>query len=1743
MGIPSSISKALPPLLFMFFSSRLYRVWIWICSPLIVVLPISGFAQIVEDANPNTSTQTRVQTNIAGDRHTIDQGRFSSDGTNVFHHFSQFDLPTDNTAIFDLQDTPAIVNILNRVLGNNPSEINGALEILGGNNPNLFLINPAGVIFGENASLNIPGDFTVTTADNIQFGDETWLGDSDAANYANFNGVPTGFEFLQTAGIILSGADLAVADGQSINFVANGIVNKGNLTATDGSITLTALPKTGMVKLSQAGNLLDLEFIPNSNSEVITPLDFARLLTGNDLDLDPVEFALDITVENDLLQLPSGISLPQTSGILFSESALNTNTGNVAIAGLQVGTNASISGQSLNLNAAQTFILLPDGSLDFANGDVAIAASSVGIYDSINANSLTLDAPDGLEVTTPFNVADWSITTNEVEIGTPQSTTTIDVANPFSTDLTTSYLDTVWLNQSLISGDGSIISENGNITLNANLQIDNISDSQLSFNSAQKLTLDGAINPSSNQLGKLSLVLNSQDDLTVNQNIQTDGGDITLESGSHTFINADIDVGSGELFFTSDIQIGDITLGSSETKKVEFQGQVNGDSDLTITASEITFLDAIGENTPLNNISLNTDDINIGDRLFNNGEFRLSALSNSTGLTLGSDVEDSRLNLSDLEISRLAGDLSELTFIAPEIEIFSDLSFSDELTLEATSGNIQANNFELQAPKASLTAGENVALGSVQATDLNLTANGNITSDNPLAIAGLLTINTDASVTLDNNNNDFNQIDLVRANNGLIRDINNVEFVSSDIAGDLQVFAASIQAANVLDSSGSLEFTATDFITTKDLNVGQDINLSGSSIQTGDLITSNGSVDINSIQDINTANISAVNTIDLSSQNGTITSGNITTRDDISIFAANDLSVENISSGRNTTLKSDFGSIEMKNLTAVDNINILAADNITTRDITAGQVQINSELGLIQTDNIVARNSSLTLTSEQGLNTDDLTAATNIQLSSLKGAIATKNILANNSINISALENLDIGNTSGTQVRLDSTSGSIQTGNITATNSSATITADQNLTTKNLDATTDINLTSRKGAIATNNLTSTNGTIKLIADSNVDVGQITAKAEVTATAERGNLKTTDISTQGKAIALTAGDEIQSGNLTSKSTTENGGDVTVKAIQAIATGNIDSSSVAGDAGDVFIDPIGDIQIGYVNAESLLGRAGDVEMIAGRHIRLTETFEAASGDQASISTIGGTENGEINLSHGGGDNQKFQVGDSSVNGSAGALVQGDITIPEGSSFEADVDTVNIKAFRAEDFPQTLPSPRALQVEAFSVDFFKDITVEDLAISGEDLANVERQFANTYIEKFNLQEQSSRPSAQVEKTLKKIKAQTNTEPAVVYAFFRPDTSTDVQAESQGEVEWRFQDKPLGQDSDVLELVMVTADGNRVRRRIRGATRQEVVFQANRFFSHVTNLRLRNAYLYSARELHRILVEPLEAEMKAAGVDNLTYIMDSGLRVLPLAALYDGQQFLVEKYSLGTMPSFELTNTNYVNLNDSSVLAMGSSEFEDTLDLPAVPLELNRVRAQVGDGEIFLNEQFTVENLVAARRDTPHNIVHLATHGEFLPGNLDNSYIQFWDERLTLQDLSKLELSNPVVNLLVLSACRTALGNQDAEMGFAGLAIASGAKSVLGSLWYVSDEGTLGLMSEFYRALRTTPIKAEALRQAQLAMLRGDVTFKKSTFNVARGEVEPLPHIPPELAVVTTQDFSHPYYWSAFNMVGNPW
>jgi CHAT domain-containing protein len=345
-------------------------------------------------------------------------------------------------------------------------------------------------------------------------------------------------------------------------------------------------------------------------------------------------------------------------------------------------------------------------------------------------------------------------------------------------------------------------------------------------------------------------------------------------------------------------------------------------------------------------------------------------------------------------------------------------------------------------------------------------------------------------------------------------------------------------------------------------------------------------------------------------------------------------------------------------------------------------------------------------------------------------------------------------------------------------------------------------------------------------------------------------------------------------------------------------------------------------------------------------------------------------------------------------------------------------------------------------------------------------------------------------------------------------------------------------------LELTLVLPEGSPIRKVVPEANPAALQKTLDEFRSTVTDVTDSRGYLAPAQKLYQWMIAPLESHLKALKINTLIFCMDGGLRLIPMAALHDGKQFLIENYSIGSIPSVSLTNSRYKSAKDAQVLAMGASLFQQLSPLPAVPTELQVITQQLWSGESFLNENFTLNNLKTQRQRKPFDIVHLATHADFKPGQASNSYIQLWDTQLQFNHLRQMGWSQPPqVELLTLSACRTALGDLQVELGFAGLAVQAGVKSALASLWYVNDEGTLALMSEFYQHLRQpdVTIKAEALRRAQIAMLRGQVRLENGQLQ-GLDQLGSIP-MPPELAARGNHDFSHPYYWAGFTMIGSPW
>jgi CHAT domain-containing protein len=251
----------------------------------------------------------------------------------------------------------------------------------------------------------------------------------------------------------------------------------------------------------------------------------------------------------------------------------------------------------------------------------------------------------------------------------------------------------------------------------------------------------------------------------------------------------------------------------------------------------------------------------------------------------------------------------------------------------------------------------------------------------------------------------------------------------------------------------------------------------------------------------------------------------------------------------------------------------------------------------------------------------------------------------------------------------------------------------------------------------------------------------------------------------------------------------------------------------------------------------------------------------------------------------------------------------------------------------------------------------------------------------------------------------------------------------------------------------------------------------------------------------VYDLLLRKIEGDLENNNIETLVFVLDGSLRNIPMAALHDGKQYLIEKYAVALSPSLQLLAPKPLARERLEALAAGFAKASPSLGLPAltnVPKELERIKSLLS-GVRLLDREFTTQTLKKNINSRPFSIVHLATHGKF-GSQVEDTYILTGDgDRINVNQLGSLlqtrEQSRPEpIELLTLSACETAEGNKRAALGMAGVAIRSGARSTLATLWSVNDESTTDIMSQFYELLVKNPkiTKAKALQSAQVALLR---------------------------------------------------
>lgn len=301
----------------------------------------------------------------------------------------------------------------------------------------------------------------------------------------------------------------------------------------------------------------------------------------------------------------------------------------------------------------------------------------------------------------------------------------------------------------------------------------------------------------------------------------------------------------------------------------------------------------------------------------------------------------------------------------------------------------------------------------------------------------------------------------------------------------------------------------------------------------------------------------------------------------------------------------------------------------------------------------------------------------------------------------------------------------------------------------------------------------------------------------------------------------------------------------------------------------------------------------------------------------------------------------------------------------------------------------------------------------------------------------------------------------------------------------------------------------------RFTAAVGSEELLKEVRAFRRNLETRTSYGYLVQGQRLYDLLIRPVRPLLLEKGVTTLVFIPDGALQTIPLASLHDGKRFLMEEFAVAVSPGLSLVEPRALERRKPAVLLSGLSDaVQGFPSLDFVKDELQTIETEFAGGKL-MNQQFVTAAVERMLTEEQFSIVHIASHGEF---NKDarKTFVLTYDGKLTLNKLESLirpsQYRGRPVELLVLSACQTAAGDDRAALGLAGVAVKAGARSAVASLWFVNDQSTSAFVSELYRQLRQNPelSRAKAVQAAQVQMLKD-------------------------------RRFRHPCYWAPYLLIGN--
>src|SRR4028119_2291443 len=736
-------------------------------------------------ANPQPITPAPDGTNTVvtpdGNRYDISGGSSSPEGANLFHSFTEFGLSEGQTANF--LTNPNIQNILGRITGGNPSLINGLIQVTGGNS-NLFLMNPAGMIFGPSSSLNVLGSFNATTATGIGFGNNQWFSAIGNNNWATLIGTPNSFAFTSSqGGSIVNSGNLTVTPGESLSLVAGTVVNTGQLNAPFGNILISAVPGDNLVRISQAGNLLSLDIQPTAtggslpNNWTQPVLSLPELLTGKGA---PQATSLTVNPNGEVV-LAGNVAVPGTAGTAIASGNLNVSgdtggnvnilgekvgviAGNINANGLNGGGNVLIGGDYQGLgtvpNAWRTFVstdstINADAVSNGNGGRVIVWADETtrfkgnitargGLFSGNGgfaevSGKQSLDFQGLVDLRSTFGISGTLLldpTDITISTGPNADGTFLDGAFPeervFAPAGGTSMINNVTLQNQLEKGNVTISTESdarsaGDITVSAPVDWDN--SNSLTLQANNNIIVNKSI---TNYSGNGALTLKAGNEISVNAKLLTTGGNISLTSTN------DINTAAADIF-SSALSLGNsgaISLSTTAGGNITTRSLVSNNFVAGGAPGNITLTVTGGPGA----IDTTAGDLDSQSSLGNGGAIALSTagggniitkrlVSFSGGAGTGGDIT-----------LTVTGGLGKIDTTRDFLQSSSTTGKGGAITLSTAGGNITTR--ELGSNPIGVGTGGDITLSVTEGTGAIDTSAGFLDSSSKVGNGGAITLST-----------------------------------------------------------------------------------------------------------------------------------------------------------------------------------------------------------------------------------------------------------------------------------------------------------------------------------------------------------------------------------------------------------------------------------------------------------------------------------------------------------------------------------------------------------------------------------------------------------------------------------------------------------------------------------------------------------------------------------------------------------------------------------------------------------------------------------------------------------------------------------------------------------------------------------------------------------------------------------------------------------------------------------------